>query len=82
MSKGAPPEFIESTAGQVAAELSRRGIAPDQRVTITIEPAEPDDWLSKARTFARAKVKAEGWSDADIDRIIKEERKAVQPQIG
>jgi hypothetical protein len=22
----------------------------------------------------------EGWSDANIDRIIKEERKAVQPQ--
>ena len=82
MSKGAEPEFIESTAGQVAAELSRRGVAPEQRVTITIEPDEPDDWLSKARKFARAKVAAEGWSDEDIDRIIKEERKAIQPQIG
>ncbi|MBV9481935.1 MAG: hypothetical protein JO249_14450 [Acidobacteria bacterium] len=82
MAKDAQPEFIESTAGQVAAELARRGVAPDQRVTITIEPDEPDDWLSKARKFARAKVAAEGWSDADIDRIIKEERKAVQPQNG
>lgn len=82
MAKDTQPEFIESTAGQVAAELARRGVAPDQRVTITIEPAEPDDWLSKARKFARAKVVAEGWSDADIDRIIKEERKAVQPQNG
>ena len=82
MSKGAQPEFIESTAGQVAAELARRGVAPEQRVTIMIEPSEPDDWLSKARKFARAKVEAEGWSDADIDRIIKEERKAVQPQNG
>ena len=83
MTKGASPEFIESTAGQVAAELARRGVAPDQRVTITIEPAEPDDWIAKARKFARPKVLAEGWSDADIDRIIKEERKAVHlPNIG
>ena len=49
---------------------------------ITIESAEPDDWLSKARKFSRAKVAAEGWTDEDIDRIIKEERKAVQPQNG
>jgi hypothetical protein len=82
MPKGAEPEFIESTAGQVAAELARRGVAPEQRVTITIEPDEPNDWLSKSRKFARAKVAAEGWSDEDIDRIIKEERKAIQPQIG
>ncbi len=82
MPKGTEPEFIESTAGQVAAELARRGVAPEQRVTITIEPDEPDDWLSKARRFARAKIAAEGWSDEDIDRIIKEERKAIQPQIG
>jgi hypothetical protein len=77
MTKGASPVFIESTAGQVAAELARRGVAPDQRVTITIEPAEPDDWIAKARKFARPKVIAEGWSDADIDRIVKEERKVV-----
>lgn len=82
MSKTASPEFFESTAGQVAAELARRGVAPDKRVTITIEPDEPDDWIAKARKFARPKVIAEGWSDADIDRIIKEERKAVQPRLG
>ena len=78
----ATPEFIESTAGQVAAELARRGIAPDQLVTITIEPKEPDDWIAKARKFSRPKVIAEGWSDEDIDRIIDEERKAVQPRLG
>jgi hypothetical protein len=76
------PEFIESTAGKVAEDLARLGIAPDQRVTITIEPDEPDDWISKARAFARAKVIAEGWTDADIDRIIKEEREVVQPRLG
>ena len=79
----ASPEFIESTAGQVAAELARRGIAPNQRVTITIEPDEPDDdWIAKARKFSRPKIIAEGWSDAEIDRIIDEERKAVQPRLG
>jgi hypothetical protein len=76
------PEFIESTAGKVAEELARRGIPPGQRVTITIEPDEPDDWIAKARRFARPKVIAEGWTDADIDRIIDEEREAVQPHLG
>lgn len=82
MAKETAPEFIESTAGQVTAELARRGVAPDQRVTITIEPDEPNDWVAKARKFARPKVIAEGWSDADIDRIIKEECMAVQPRRG
>lgn len=77
MPKPTEPEFIESTAGQVTAELSRRGVAPEQRVTVTIEPDEPDDWLSKARKFSRAKIAAEGWSDEDIDHLIKAERKAV-----
>jgi hypothetical protein len=82
MPKETSPELIESTAGDVAAELARRGIRADQRVTVTIEPAELDDWISKARAYARPKVIAEGWSDTDIDRIIKEERRAVQPQNG
>jgi hypothetical protein len=38
----------------------------------------PNHWLSKARKFPRAKVAAEGWSDEDIDRIIKQERKAIR----
>jgi hypothetical protein len=75
------PEFIESTAGKVAEELARRGIPPAQRVTITIEPDEPDDWIAKVRAFARPKVIAEGWTDADIDRVIDEERAAVQPRL-
>jgi hypothetical protein len=80
MAKVREPEVISSTAGEVATVLSRRGISPDQRVTITIEPEEPDDWIAKARRFARPKIIAEGWTDADIDRIIKEERDAVQPR--
>ncbi|MGH8551274.1 MAG: hypothetical protein ACRERU_22240 [Methylococcales bacterium] len=55
---GNKPEFIESTAGQIAAELTRRGIPPEQRVMVTIEP---DDWLAEARKFARPQVIAKGW---------------------
>ena len=79
MTKRTEPRFIESTARSVAAELARRGIAPDQRATITIEPAEPNDWIAKARRVARPKIRAKGWSDEDIKRIINEERDAVQP---
>lgn len=75
---GTAPEFIESTAGQISAELARRGIAPEQRIMITIEP---DDWLLEARKFARSQVLAEGWTDADIDRLIDGERTAVQPHF-
>ena len=81
MPKDARPEFIENTAGEVAAELKRRGIRADQNITVTIEPAEPDAGHEGAR-LCRPKVMEEGWSDADIDRIIKEERRAVEPQNG
>jgi len=76
------PQFIESTAGEIAQELARRGISPNQRVTVAIEPDQPNDWITKARRFARSKVLAEGWTDEDIDRIIKEERKAVKRPPG
>jgi len=79
MTKTTAPQFIETTAGQIAAELARRGIAPDQHVTITIQP---DDWLTESRKFTRPRVIAQGWSDADIDRIIDEERDHVQQRLG
>jgi hypothetical protein len=75
MTKSMAPQIIESTAGQVAAELERRGVAPDQPVTVTIQP---DHWLADVRQYARPRVIAAGWSDEDIDRIIDEEREAVQ----
>ena len=77
MTKVAEPLVIESTAGQVAAELERRGIAPDRHVTITIEP---DDWLADVRRNARPKVVAAGWSDDDIDRLIKQAQNEVEPR--
>ena len=37
---GRQVEIIESTAGQVAEELARRGIGPEDRITITIDPEQ------------------------------------------
>jgi hypothetical protein len=71
------PLVIETTADEMADELARRGISHDQPITIMIEP---DDWLAEARRFSRPRVVAEGWSDADIDAIIHEERQAVDAQ--
>jgi hypothetical protein len=79
MTKTVEPKFIETTAGQIAAELARLGIAPDQHVTVTIQS---DDWLTEVRQFTRPRVVAQGWSDADIDRIIDEERDNVQHNLG
>jgi len=76
------PLIIESTAGEVAAELEHRGVAPEQRVTITIEPEEPADWITKARQFSRPKVIEAGWSDCDIDQLIKEAQRDVEPGLG
>lgn len=78
MSKVTVPQFIESTAGQVAAELARRGISPDQPVTLVLEP---DDWLTEARRFARPKVIEAGLSDDDIDRLIKQAQAEVEPLL-
>jgi hypothetical protein len=78
MTKVTEPRFITTTAGQVAAELARRGVAADQPVMIAIEP---DAWLAEVRRFARPRVIAEGWTGGDIDRIVDEERDAVQPLL-
>jgi hypothetical protein len=79
MTKTVEPRFIETTAGQIVAELARLGIAPDQHITVAIQP---DDWLTEVRQSTRPLVIAEGWSDADIDRIIDEERDSVQQHLG
>jgi hypothetical protein len=79
MGKVVEPQFIESTAGQVAAELARRGIAPDQHVTITIEP---NDWLAEVRRYSRPKVVEAGLSDSDIDQLIKQAQHEVEPRRG
>jgi hypothetical protein len=75
MADVAMPLVIETTAGEMAAELERRGISRDQPITVMIEP---NGWLGEARRYSRPLVIAEGWSDEDIDKIIHEEREAVR----
>lgn len=70
-------EVIETTVGEVAAELARRGLDPRDRVTITIQPDE----LIPGRREARLRVIAAGLSDDDIDRLIDAARTAAQPLI-
>ena len=68
----------EPISKEPAPELARRGVAPDQRVVVAIEP---DDWISEARRASRAKVVAAGLSDDDIDRLIKQAQKEVEPGL-
>ena len=70
------PTVIELPARDVAAELQRRGIEPDERVTLTIEP-EP----LPGRRESRARVVAAGSSDDDIDRLIKQAQQEVEPLL-
>lgn len=67
-------QTIESTAGEVTAELMRRGIPPQERVTITLEP---DRELIPGRKETRARVIAAGMSDDAINRLIEEAREDV-----
>jgi hypothetical protein len=67
-------EVIETTVGEVAGELVRRGLDPHDRVTITIEPNES----IPGRREARARVIAAGLSDEDIDRLIKQAQREVE----
>jgi hypothetical protein len=72
-------EIFESTAGQVAAELARRGIDPARPVIVAVEP---DDWIARARRFARPLVDAEGVSDDDIDQMVKKAQREVESRLG
>jgi len=76
-------ETIEVAAGEVAAELKRRGIGSDEKVILTIEPEReiiPGRRASRARVVAR--VVAAGLTDDDIDRLIKQAQRDVEPRLG
>jgi len=70
---------FETTAGDVAAELNRRGIAADETVTVTLLP-EPERFAG--RRESRVRVVAAGLTDADIDRLIKQAQHEVEPNLG
>jgi hypothetical protein len=72
-------EIFETTAGQVTAVLKRLGVPKERMITVMIEP---DNWLTKARQESRRLVIAAGLSDEDIDRMIKQAQKEVEPQLG
>lgn len=71
-------EVIETTVGEVAAELVRRGLDPHDHVIVTVEPDE----LVPGRRACRARVIAAGLTDDDIDRLIDEARTEAQPLLG
>jgi hypothetical protein len=60
------PTVIKVAAREVAAELQRQGINPDEQVTLTIEPE-----LIPGRRESRKLVIAAGLTDDDIDALIK-----------
>jgi hypothetical protein len=70
-------EVIETTVSEVAAELTRRGLDPRDRVTVTIQLDE----LIPGRREARLRVITAGLTDDDIDRLIDEARTEAQPLI-
>lgn len=71
------PTIIEVAAKEVAEELKRQGISPDERVTLTIEPE-----LFPGRRESRKLVIAAGLTDEDIDRLIEQAREEVAPHLG
>ncbi len=71
-------EIIESTAGQVAAELARRNIDPARLVTVTVEP---EDWLTVGRRDSRPRIDAAGLSDSAIDSLIKDARREANEDM-
>jgi len=71
-------EVIETTVSEASAELARRGLDPQDRVTITIQPDE----LIPGRREARLRVIAAGLSDEDIDRLIKQAQHEIEPSAG
>jgi hypothetical protein len=70
---------IETSAGQVADELKRRGIGSDEHVTLIIEM---DSELVPGRRESRARVVAAGLTDSDIDRLIKQAQHEVESLAG
>jgi hypothetical protein len=72
-------EVFETTAGQVADVLKRLGVPKERMITVMIEP---ENWLTKARQGSRRLVIQAGLSDEDIDRMIKQAQKEVEPPLG
>ena len=58
---------------------NRLGVPKERMITAMIEP---DNCLTKARQGARRLAIGAGMSDEDIDRLIKQAQKEVEPLLG
>ena len=67
---------IAVAAREIADELARQGISPDELVTLTIEPE-----LIPGRRESRKLVIAAGLTDDDIDKLIKRAQQEVEPLL-
>ena len=67
-------EVIETTAGEAAAELARRGIHPTKRVKIMIdgEQGSARPGLSDIAARMRATAAARGLTTEIFDRLLKQ----------
>ena len=65
-------EVIETTAGGVAAELARRGVDPDKRVTVTIESPQdsPRSKLADIASRMRRTAAKRGLTTEIFDAIL------------
>ena len=70
------PLRIETTVADVASELRRRGIAPEERVTLTI--AAPEE---RAPGRPRAAVDVMALTDADVDRLIEHAWREIDQDV-
>jgi hypothetical protein len=68
-------QVIETSAGDIAAELRRQGIGSDERVIVTVEP---EQGFVPGRRESRARVAAAGLTDDDIDRLVKQAQRDVE----
>jgi hypothetical protein len=58
---------------------NRLGVPKERMITVMIES---DNWLTKARQGSRRPVIRAGLSDEDIDRMIEQAQKEVEPPLG
>jgi len=72
-------EVIETTARKVGAELARRVIGSEERVIVAIGEEQE---LIPGRRESRARVVAAGLSDDDIDRLVKQAQRGLEPRVG
>jgi hypothetical protein len=72
-------QVIEIPAGQLSAELHRRGFNDDEPVRVTIEPEQE---LFPGRRESRKLVIAAGLTDEDIDGLIERAREEAALRLG